>query len=69
MANYYVNTKAQAISGDHEVHKDGCSKMPGVENRLYLGDYTNCKDAVKAAKKIYSTADGCYYCSKDCHSS
>jgi len=29
--NYYVNTNAQA-NGDHEVHKEGCTKMPLISN-------------------------------------
>lgn len=68
MAYYYVNKKAQA-NGDHEVHKSGCSFMPNTENRTYLGDFTSCGPAVVEAKKIYSKADGCAYCSPSCHSS
>jgi hypothetical protein len=65
--NYYVNTNAQT-NGDHEVHKEGCSRMPLITNRTYLGNFSNCRDAVIAAKKIYpTTADGCYYCSNECH--
>ena len=66
MAKYYVNKNAQS-NGDHEVHTPGCSFMPDPENRLYLGDFTNCKDAVKEAKKHYAQSNGCYYCSKECH--
>ncbi len=68
MAKYYVNTNPQA-NGDHEVHKDGCSRMPEPANRLYLGDFSNCRDAVQAAKKHYAKSDGCYYCSNECHKS
>jgi len=68
MANYYVNKNAQS-NGDHEVHKSGCSFLPEPENRLYLGDFTTCHGAVREAKKYYSTADGCYHCSPDCHKS
>jgi len=66
MARYYVNKNAQS-TGEHEVHTTGCSYMPNPENRTYLGDFTNCKDAVKAAKKVYDNVDGCYYCCKPCH--
>ena len=65
MATYYVNNRAQS-KGDHEVHKSGCSFMPS--DKKYL-DYSNCKDAVKEAKKTYSAANGCYYCANDCHTS
>lgn len=66
MARYYVNKRAQS-SGDHEVHKLGCSYMPEEQNRLYLGDFASCHGAVAAARKIYSSADGCYYCCNECH--
>lgn len=66
MARYYVNTRAQ-INGDHEVHKAGCSFMPEASNRIYLGDFATCASAVREAKKTYSQADGCFYCSYECH--
>ena len=68
MANYYVNKNAQE-NGDYEVHKSGCSWLPKVDNRTYLGNYDNCKSAVKEAKKYYSQVNGCYYCSNECHTS
>ena len=68
MAKYYVNKNAQA-NGDHEVHKEGCNYMPHPENRLYLGDLSNRQDAVREAKKRYTTSNGCYYCSYACHTS
>ncbi|RLD59582.1 MAG: hypothetical protein DRJ01_11100 [Bacteroidetes bacterium] len=66
MANYYVNKNSQA-NGDHEVHKEGCSYMPDVSNRIFLGNFLSCKDAVEEAKKHYSKSNGCYYCSNECH--
>ena len=68
MANYYVNMNAQD-NGDHEVHKSGCIRMPENENRLLLGDFVSCHGAVREAKKYYATADGCYHCSNECHTS
>lgn len=68
MARYYVNKNAQS-NGDHEVHKSGCSYMPDTENRLYLDDFDNCKDAIEEAKKTYSKSNGCYYCCNECHTS
>lgn len=66
MARYYVNDNAQA-NGDHEVHRDGCSFMPDPENRTYLGDFNHCAPAVAEAKKRYRRSNGCYYCSRECH--
>lgn len=66
MAKYYVNKNAQA-NGDHEVHTLDCSFMPEQANRLYLGEFSSCVSAVREAKKTYPKANGCYYCSKSCH--
>jgi len=66
MADYYVNSNQQA-NGDHEVHKSGCSYMPHENNRIYLGNFSNCYEAVREAKKRYINSNGCYYCSNECH--
>lgn len=66
LAHYYVNEKAQD-NGDHEVHEAGCSFMPSALNRTYLGDHPICAPAVAKAKLTYRTANGCYYCSRACH--
>ncbi len=68
MAKYYVNKNAQS-NGDHEVHKEGCSWLPKTENRIYLGEHTGCKSAVRKAKDYYDQVNGCYYCSNECHTS
>jgi len=63
---YYVNDKAQS-NGDHEVHADGCSYMPGAANRTYIGSFDNCRDAVAAARKQHKQVNGCFYCARQCH--
>jgi len=63
---YYVSKHAQS-NGDHEVHHEDCQWLPLPENRTFLGEFTSCRDAVTAAKKIFSTADGCKTCSPECH--
>lgn len=40
---YYVNKNAQP-NGDHEVHEATCDHCPSTENRIYLGEFTNCHD-------------------------
>lgn len=64
MARYYVNNNAQP-NGDHEVHKEGCTWMPA--SKTDLGNHDSCHTAVRAAKAIYPTANGCKTCSNDCH--
>lgn len=67
MAKYYVNMNPQSDSGDHEVHEKGCSWLPLIADKKYLGEFPSCHGAVAAAKKIYPTADGCEKCSPKCH--
>ena len=50
MVHYCVNKNVQQ-NGDHEVHKIGCRWYPQLENRLSLGEHTNCSSAVIEAKK------------------
>ncbi|KAB7776913.1 hypothetical protein CEK66_12735 [Xanthomonas sp. LMG 12460] len=64
MTSYYVNNNPQP-TGEHEVHKDTCTYLP--PNRTYLGAFFNCKDAIVAAKRYYNNVDGCFWCSRDCH--
>lgn len=66
MANYYVNNNAQA-NGDHEVHVTGCSYMPN--SKIALGDHYSCLSAVAEAKKHYRQSNGCFFCSRLCHTS
>lgn len=69
MARYYVNKTPQPESGDHEVHKDGCYWLTLVLYREYLGLLDSCYGAVREAKKSYRTANGCFHCSPECHTS
>lgn len=66
MKYYYVNKQPQS-NGDHEVHAAECSFLPDVQNREYLGYFNNCREAVATAKRTYPGADGCFYCSRECH--
>ena len=66
---YYVNNNAQQDSGDHEVHKETCYWLTLVQSKKYLGEFSNAHDAVREAKKYYSTADGCAKCCPEAHKS
>lgn len=66
MALYYMNDNAQ-WNGDHEVHRDTCHRLPAIHNRRSLGDHYGCYSAVALAKVYDPLADGCYYCSNECH--
>ena len=64
MPRYAVNRVAQS-NGDHEVHKEGCTYWP--TNRDNLGYHVTCHTAVLKAKLSYPTANGCFFCSRECH--
>ncbi len=66
MASYYVNKNPQP-TGEHEVHKSGCSCMPIEIHKKYLGNFTNCHAAVRKAREYFTNVDGCKHCSKECH--
>jgi hypothetical protein len=66
MKKYYVNNNPQP-NGDHEVHQENCIYLPYIQSKKYLGEFYSCAPAVAEAKRTYPTADGCAYCSPDCH--
>jgi hypothetical protein len=68
MPDYVMNKNSQS-NGDHEVHSTICNHKPDIENQLPLGWFTDCWSAVKKAKEIDPDADGCFHCSRDCHTS
>ena len=71
MTRYYVNKNAQPISKDHEVHRPGCTRFPSQVNAEFLGDFLSCHGAVQEAKRKHPgwRVNGCFYCSRDCHTS
>ena len=50
MTPYFVNRNEQP-NGDHEVHGYGCRRLPGVRNRIYVGYFNSCHDAVIEARE------------------
>ncbi|NGP87553.1 hypothetical protein [Fodinibius halophilus] len=69
MDHYYVHIYTDD-DGDHEIHTDECDFLPKPTHRDYLGYYNNCENAVEeAGNNGYSPVNGCYFCSRDCHTS
>lgn len=64
--HYYVNDDAQP-TGEHEVHRQGCSYMPGERNKQHVGYFDSCQPALVAAAAHYPNVDGCYFCCRPCH--
>lgn len=71
MPYFYINRNRQP-SGDFEVHQDRvCPHPAALENRIALGNFLSCHDAVRKAKTDYPNdakdINGCFYCAKSCH--
>ena len=68
MAGRYAVNNNPDHRGHHEVHREGCRFWTLLTSVTPLGYHETCHTAVVAAKQIYWTADGCFYCSRTCHS-
>lgn len=72
MSYYYINKNPQPPPEhwEHEIHKDdNCPKPPLPENRIPLGNFSNCEDATAKAKILFPDwkIDGCEHCNTKCH--
>lgn len=74
MSRYILNNNKQdSLSGEnYEIHNvDNCTHLPLLENRLFVGYFNNCKDALLVAKNQYpkhkEEIDGCFWCCNSCH--
>lgn len=65
-ATYYVNANAQT-GGEHEVHVLGCPTPAREHNRIHLGVFRTCQEALEAARERFAVVDGCAYCLPECH--
>lgn len=65
---YYYNINADN-NGYHEVHTETCSFLPDVSNRIYIGNFSTCREAIAEAQRKHSFMDfdGCYFCCNSCH--
>ncbi len=64
MKKYYLD-RTSRINGSNAVHSEDCPFLPGKEQRIALGMFKTCKDALKTARIISLNADGCYFCQKE----
>lgn len=66
---YYLNANSQPNHNEHELHKETCSRLPDLNNRIFIGNYQTDAEALRNAKVKYSgwIIDGCYYCCPSIH--
>lgn len=65
--NFNVNKNAQIKTGDHIVHKSGCTRGPKNSNTKELGNFEDERVAFCEAAKYYASVNGCAYCCKNIH--
>lgn len=62
MAHYYVDMDARK-TGHHQLHRQGCERMPGAENRYYIGEHDTTASALEEAGIAFSFVKRCPWCS------
>ena len=68
MKKYYVNIDSTGNPNyNHEVHAEDCIWLPSAKNRIDLGCFNSCFDAVEKAKEYFADIDGCATCCPLCH--
>ncbi len=59
MFKYYVNKQTNGNPNyNHEVHTEYCRYLPSIENRVYLGIFASCSEAVKRQEWYILTVTG-----------
>ncbi len=69
MKRFIINKNPQP-TGEHEVHdEERCVHLPLKENRILIGYFETCREAILVAKTRWPSydIDGCAYCTL-CHS-
>ena len=65
---YCVNNDTTHNPGyHHEVHTLKHAEELKISNKIILGSFDNCAEALKEARKLYANADGCKICCYECH--
>jgi hypothetical protein len=64
VTKYYVSVRPQ-INENHAIHKEGCPFLPNDEKRIFLGEFSSGKDAVRESQRHFSKTKGCIFCSKE----
>jgi len=64
MNKYYISKKSRQ-DGTFSVHKEDCPFLNESEQRIFLGRFDTCKDAIKTARIFFLKSDACYFCLKE----
>ena len=68
MINYYLSKVIRKHDEKFPIHRESCKLIPGPNDRIYLGNFHNCQEALDYATRHYNMQiDGCLECSVECH--
>lgn len=68
MIRFYIS-KVMDLNNDFEIHTADCLYLPIKQYRNYLGEFSQVKEALKAAKLVQENCNFCYWCFKEYHES
>ena len=65
----YLYNKNRDDNGNHEVHNYKCDHSPNNLNRVELGQFSSCEQAIAFARNMFGrdNFDGCKHCCPECH--
>lgn len=61
-------TKIESDNDTCTIHKSICEYLPSDSNRIELGEFYSCSDALDEAKKNHDRSNGCFHCCLLSHS-
>jgi hypothetical protein len=65
--DYYYICKKPLYTGEHEIHKSSCYRLPSEENRILLGYLSSGYEAIQKAKEVYRKVNACFNCCNEFH--
>lgn len=67
MPSFFVDRIPQT-NEDHVVHRQGCSRMPRVPGRQFLGEFMSSQIALAEASRFFPRPLACALCLSDSYS-
>jgi hypothetical protein len=66
---YYYISKKPLYTGEYEIHKSSCYRLPSEGNRILLGYLGSGNDAIGKAREMFGKVNACFNCCNEYHKS
>lgn len=63
--NFYCVDTDAGQKGEHIVHRVKCQYLPS--DKIELGPFPSCYEAIQSARKYYRHINGCQHCCIECY--